>query len=153
VKKLAKECRECIWAALFVLILIALACISWAIALGGGNPYHSRDVHVFDVNGFEQASFQRGSWVYVRRYMCIDRDTLTEQAPALFDLSRHALVPLFGSQVVAKKGCSERGFGFQIPPSLPPGPYEYRNVSRYQDNLIGRDESNIYPPIKIEVLP
>lgn len=125
----------------------------WWFVLVGGNPYHPGDLHIYDQYGTESRSFKRGDWVIVRRYVCLDREILAVQSPALYDMTRRALVALPGSAVVAARGCSVRSAMFQIPASLPPGPYEYRNISRFQNNLVGRDEANAYPPTQIEVLP
>lgn len=125
----------------------------WWFALVGGNPYHPGALHIYDLAGHESYQFRRGEWVIVRRQICLDREILAEQSPALYDLTRKALVSLPGSAVVAAAGCALRSSMFQIPATLPPGPYEYRNLSRFQNNLVGRDEANSYPPMKIEVLP
>jgi len=145
--------RRHLLALICVLTIFVSTCALWWFVLVGGNPYHPGALHIYDRDGSETYQFKPGDWVVVRRQVCLDREILAEQSPALYDLTRRALVPLPGSAVVAAKGCSVRSFMFQVPATLPPGPYEYRNVSRFQNNLVGRDEANSYPPIKIEVLP
>jgi hypothetical protein len=151
-KKLLGD-RHQLFAFLSVLAMFLGTGALWWFVLVGGNPYHPGALHIYDQQGTESYQFKRGEWVIVRRQICLDRDILAEQSPALYDLTRKALVPLPRSAVVAAQGCAIRSSMFQIPNTLPPGPYEYRNVSRFQNNLVGRDEANSYPPMKIEVLP
>lgn len=136
-----------------VLAMFVGTIAAWWFVLVGGNPYHPGALRIYNQDNIETHQFRRGEWVIVRRQVCLDRDILAEQSPALYDLSRKALIALPGSSVVAVKGCSLRSAMFQVPPSIPPGRYEYRNLSRFQNNLVGRDEVNAYPPTQIEVLP
>jgi hypothetical protein len=135
----------------YAVTLIASAATLMYIALVGGNPYHAGAAAAFDQNGNARTTFHRGEWMYVRRNVCLDRDIYAEQSPSLYDLSRHATIALRGAATLAKAGCSVRSSAFEIPSTLPVGDYEYRNVSRFQNNLVGRDESNVYPPIRITV--
>ncbi|MDR5774924.1 MULTISPECIES: hypothetical protein [unclassified Caballeronia] len=131
--------------------LIVSAATFLYIALVGGNPYHAGPAAAFDEGGTPRASFHRGEWMYVRRNVCLDRDIYAEQSPSLYDVNRKAYIALRGTATLAKAGCAVRSSAFEIPATLPPGDYEYRNVSRFQNNLVGRDESNVYPPIRITV--
>ncbi|MGI4812017.1 MAG: hypothetical protein ACRYG5_06615 [Janthinobacterium lividum] len=150
-RKIFSDRREWMFIAIVVATLVGFPMASWFVVLMGGNPYHPGPVKIYDARDQETLSFRPGDWVYVKRYLCVDRDILTEQSPALFDVARKAHVPLNGSLVVAKKGCSDRTLGFEIPGAIPLGRYEYRNVTRFQDNLVGRDEWNVYPPITLEI--
>lgn len=125
----------------------------WWFVLIGGNPYHPQGVRLFNIDQHEASVFHRGDWVIVRRVVCLDREILAEYSPTLYDINRRATVPLLRSSVISPAGCSERSAMFQIPPTLPPGTYEYRNVARFQNNLVGRDEANAYPPTRLEVIP
>lgn len=136
-----------------VMTIFLSTCGLWWFVLVGGNPYHAHELRIYNRDGVETYQFRRGDWVYVRRNVCIDRDILAELSPALYDINRRALFPLPSSAVVAASGCAWRSGIFQVPADLPPGPYEYRNVARFQNNLVGRDEANSYPPTRIEVLP
>lgn len=120
-------------------------------SLVGGNPYKAEVPHVFNIENYETTHFHSGDWVIVRRPVCLERDILAVHSPALYDLQRNALIPLPSTTVIATKGCAVRSSMFRIPPNLPSGVYEYRNVSRYQNNLVGRDEASAYPPKMIEV--
>jgi hypothetical protein len=121
-------------------------------SLAGGNPYHADPPHIYSVNNVQTSRFHAGDWMIIRRRVCLDREILAEQSPALYDLQRNAIIALPGATVVAAKGCSVRSGMVQIPTNLPPGFYEYRNLSRFQNNLVGRDESNSYPPKMLEVM-
>jgi hypothetical protein len=136
---------------MYAVTLIASAAALMYIALVGGNPYHAGPAASFDKDGVRRTTFHRGEWMYVRRNVCLDRDIYAEQSPSLYDLERKAYVALRGTATLAKAGCAVRSSAFEIPPTLPVGDYEYRNVSRFQNNLVGRDESNVYPPIRITV--
>ncbi|GGD63556.1 hypothetical protein [Caballeronia grimmiae] len=143
--------KQIVIGGIYAVTLIASAAALMYIALVGGNPYHAGVVEAYDAAGVARSSFHRGEWVYVRRHVCLDRDIYAEQSPSLYDLERKAYVPLRGTATLAKAGCAVRSSAFEIPPTLPAGDYEYRNVSRFQNNLVGRDESNVYPPIRITV--
>lgn len=150
--KFLSERSHIIWPAIYNLVLFVCTCAWWWLVLVGGNPYRIGPVDVLDQGGVSRTTFHRGEWVYVKRYLCADRDILTIQSPLLYDLARGTSYPMIGAAVVIAKGCGERGASFQVPATFPLGEYEYRNVSRYQNNLIGRDEWTTYPPIRLLVI-
>jgi hypothetical protein len=141
------------FAVLSVFAMFASMAAGLFYMLVGGNPYHADPPRVFNVEGVETTRFHSGDWVIVRRRVCLDRTILAQQSPALYDQQRHAIIALPGASTVSIEGCAERSSMIQIPTNLPAGFYEYRNVSRFQNNLVGRDEFNAYPPKTIEVLP
>jgi hypothetical protein len=141
-----------VWPAIYNIVLFFCVCALWWVILVGGNPYHVGAVKVVDQSGIARVVFHRDEWIYVKRYVCSDHDSLTIQSPVLYDLTREASYPLIGAAVLIGKGCGERGITFQVPAGFPLGAYEYRNVSRYQNNLIGRDEWTTYPPIRLMIV-
>lgn len=151
-KAFVTQCKECLWAAIFVVILLVCTAASWWLVLVGTNPFHSvSTAQLYDLNGDAQTQFKRGDWVYVKRFMCVDHNILSIQSHALYDIVRHSALPLAFSSAVVQEGCSVRGYMFQIPGSLPPGVYEYRSTARFQDNLIGRDQSNTFLSVVLRV--
>jgi hypothetical protein len=141
------------WAYVFSSTLILLFVFLMYLTFRGGNPFHNNGTPaIFDKYGVEVKELHRGQWFYVRRDVCVDEDIYAEQNPSLYDLSRKSYIALLGAASTVKKGCSVRSSGFEIPSTLPPGDYEYRNTSRFQNNMVGRDESNTYPPIPIKVI-
>jgi hypothetical protein len=143
--------KQIVIGGVYSVTLIASAATLMFIALVGGNPYHAGPAAAFDAQDTPRSSFHRGEWMYVRRNVCLERDIYAEMSPALYDLKRKAYIALRGTATLARAGCAVRSSAFEIPTTLPPGDYEYRNVSRFQNNLVGRDESNVYPPIRITV--
>ncbi|WP_075357952.1 hypothetical protein [Caballeronia sordidicola] len=140
------------WWVAAIWMIVCLAGIALLVMpFVGGNVYHAAIVKLFDKNGAERYTFKQGEWVYVRRDVCADKSIFSSLSPVLFDVKRRAIIPLADYSLVVKPGCDERGAGFQIPPGLPPGPYEYRNTVRFQNNLIGRDEAQPYAPINLTV--
>lgn len=133
--------------------LIALFLILAYLTFLGGNPFKPNGAPaIFDKDGNQVTELHRGQWFYVRRSVCVTKDVYAEQNPALYDLSRRSYIALLGAGTTATEGCKVRSSGFEVPSTLPPGDYEYRNTVRFQNNLVGRDESNTYPPIPIRVV-
>mgnify|MGYP001592006196 FL=1 len=49
------------------------------------------------------------------------------------------------------RSCRETIYGFRMP-DLPAGNYTYVNAVRFQNNLVGRDETSTFPPINVRIL-
>ncbi len=137
----------------YAVTLIASAAVFMYIALVGGNPYTAGPGQAYSADGKPEMAFHQGDWMYVRRHVCLSKDIFTNQSPSLYDLDRHASIALPEAAVLSKEGCSMRSTAVHIPNDLPVGDYEYRNVARFQNNLVGRDEAAGFPPVRIRVIP
>jgi len=124
--------------------------VMWWVILIGGNPYSIRNIGAVDSLGEMQSMFRPGDVVGIRREVCSIAEVGAQFFPALKSEDGY-LFPLPGGLVLSKPGCQHTISGF-ILPDLPAGKYTYVNVVRFQNNLVGRDEYAVFPPIEIEVV-
>lgn len=136
----------------FVLAAIAIGGASWTyIMVTGGAPVSVRNIGLEDVTGRARGTFHPGEIVAVRREVCSDRGITVEFFPALRS-ETGGLLALGNGASYLRAECRETVFWFVLPEHIPQGRYQYGNIIKYQSNLIGRDEDQVYPPLELEVV-
>ncbi len=129
---------------------LLLSCIiMWWLILFGGQPFHVENIGVVSSTGMPDDRFKPGQVAGIRRRVCAEREVGIAFYPSLID-SRGFLFPLPSGMVKAGEGCRETIYGL-IVPDLPPGEYTYSSTVKYQNNLVGRDQSATFPPLRIRI--
>lgn len=142
--------RAVIGAALYLLFLfVAIIALGWLVLIGG-NPITVKNIGVVSATGYPNDKFHAGDIAGIKRQVCSDQTITVEFFPAIRD-SRGVLFPLPGGMVELSSGCHETTYGFVVP-DLPFGEYTYINAVRFQNNLVGRDETAIYPPVRVRIM-
>lgn len=130
-------------------LFVSIICLGWLILIGG-NPLTVTNVGVLSSTGFPNDRVRAWEVVGIKRELCAERQVAVQYFPSLVD-SRGFRFPLPGGMVEAQKGCHTTVYGFTVP-DLPAGEYTYANAVRYQNNLVGRDESTTFPPLRIRIM-
>lgn len=142
--------RAFLYACIYLgLLFVSIMVLGWLILIGG-NPITVTNTGVFRGTGFPMDRFHPGEIAGVRRQVCSGQRIAVQFFPALKD-SRGFLFPLPGGLVEMQAGCHETTYGFTVP-DLPEGEYVYVNTIRFQNNLVGRDETTTYPPLRVRIM-
>ena len=130
-------------------LFVSIFVLGWLVLIGG-NPIKVSNLGVFRSTGLPMERFHPGEIAGIRRQVCADHGIAVQFFPALRD-SRGFLFPLPGSLLEVQGGCHETTYGFVVP-DLPEGEYTYVNTIRFQNNLVGRDETATYPPLRVRIM-
>lgn len=130
-------------------LFVSIFVLGW-LTIVGGNPLTVINLGVFRSTGLPMERFHPGEIAGIRRQVCSKQGIAVQFFPALKD-SRGFLFPLPGSFTEIQGGCHETTYGFVVP-DLPEGEYVYVNTIRFQNNLVGRDESATYPPLRVRIM-
>lgn len=149
--QLVKNHRSAQLAAVYILSLFCgLAALGY-LSIHGGNPMTLKSEEVLGGNGSPSDVFRPGDIAGVRRQICSDKHVAVQSFPALTSAQGYRF-PLPSSFVEVEAGCQSTTYGFVVP-NLPSGVYKYDSVIRFQNNLVGRDESASYPTITLGIAP
>uniref|UniRef100_A0AAU6W1N7 Uncharacterized protein n=1 Tax=Pseudomonas phage Touem01 TaxID=3138548 RepID=A0AAU6W1N7_9VIRU len=142
--------RAMIGAGLYLgFLFVAIITLGWLMLIGG-NPLTVENVGVVSATGYPNDRVRAGDIVGVRRQLCSDRSVALQYFPSLVD-SRGFRFPLPGGMVEAASGCHNTTYGFVVP-DLPAGEYVLSSAIRFQNNLVGRDESTTFPLLRIRIM-
>lgn len=135
---------------LYLLMLFLSIVIMWAVVLIGGNPLTVMDLQLYNQNGVVQQVVNTGQNVAVKGKFCSTKSMGVEIYPFIeaSDGNRH---PLPNSMVLVQAGCFSSSYGFTVP-DVPEGNYSLRAVIKFQNNLVGRDESALTPNMMVRIL-
>ncbi len=136
-------------ACLYLAALFVSCVTMWWLVLIGGTPFVVENIATVSNTGMPTERFKAGQVAGIKRKVCSDGSVGARFYPSLVD-SRGFMFPLPGSMVQTQPGCSEITYGF-IVPDLPPGEYSYSSTITYQNNLIGRDESETFPLLRLRI--
>lgn len=139
-----------VWPAILLLGLFVAVSTWWYVVLIGGDPYDIKTIAILNKSGKEQRAFRAGELVAIKRLVCTNTRVGGESFPALINHHTGFRFTFAPSLVLRDPGCRVAIYAFTMP-DLPAGRYAYSNTIRFQNNLIGRDEYTIVPPIDIEV--
>jgi len=138
------------YAYLYLFLLFISIIVMWTLMLVGGNPFSIQGLGVYNSGQVKQAQFRPAEPVIVRGEFCSSVAMGVELYPALDD-GKGFRYPLPNSLMAVEAGCFNASYGF-IAPDIPPGRYTFRTSIKFQNNLVGRDESASTPPLTIEIL-
>jgi hypothetical protein len=141
--------RAFLGACLYLGALFVSCIIMWWLILIGGVPFKVNNLAVQSSTGLPHEIFQPGHVAGVKQSICSDYDVGLYFSPVLID-SRGYHFPLQGSLIEARKGCHDMIYGFVVP-DLPAGEYRYSSAVKYQNNLVGRDETTTFPQLRIRI--
>lgn len=139
-----------IYAYLYLFLLFISIVVMWALMLVGGNPFSIKTLGVYSSQQVKQTAFKPGEAAIVRGEFCSSASMGVELYPSLDD-GKGFRYPLPNSLMAVETGCFNAAYGF-IAPEIPPGRYTFRASIKFQNNLVGRDESAATPPLTIEIL-
>lgn len=137
------------WACLYLGLLFVSCATMWWVVLIGGNPFSITNLGTYDVRDSPTMRFRTGDVVHVRSRICSRNFVSLEYYPSL-DSDPSVHYPLFGGIIKPEDGkrCQDHTVSFVVP-MLPAGKYTFQNTYRFQNNLIGRDETGYFPPLDI----
>lgn len=138
------------WPVLYLALLAISIVAFWWIILIGGNPVEIENVGTFDRYGEARSKFRPGELVTVRRKVCSSHALGIQFFPSLISPGG-AMFALEGGFAVLQEGCRPTVYTFVVP-DVDAGTYSYVSSVKFQNNLVGRDEFSVYPPLAIEVL-
>lgn len=142
--------RALIGAGLYLgFLFVSIIVLGWLILIGG-NPIEVKNIGAVSSTGLPLEKFHTGDVAGIRRQVCTSQSVAIHFYPALKD-SRGFVFPLPIGMAEMARGCHETTYGF-IVPDLPAGEYSYINSVAFQNNLVGRDETATYPPIRIRIM-
>lgn len=131
-------------------LFVSVISLGWLILIGG-KPFTIDNLGPVNAAGFPNQEFRVGEIVGIKRRFCSDQTITLHYFPALRD-TRGFLFALPVAMVEQSSGCHDTIYGFRMP-DLPAGEYIYVNAVRFQNNLVGRDETSTFPPITVRILP
>lgn len=138
------------YAYVYLFLLFTSIIVMWSLMLVGGNPFSIRELYVYSEAGVKQKQFRAGSPVIIKGEFCSTSSMGVELYPYLeHDNGFRFTLP--NGMMAIETGCFTASHGF-IAPDIPPGKYTYRTAIKFQNNLVGRDESASTPPLTIEIL-
>lgn len=135
-----------------VLASIAICGSTWTyIMVSGSDPLTVRNIGLEDASGRPATEFMPGDIVGVRREVCSTKAMAVEFFPSLWSETGGQFSLGHGASYLERE-CAETVILFELPKQIPAGRYQYGNIVKYQSNLIGRDETAVYPPLELEVI-
>lgn len=148
--RLALRERAFLYACIYLgSLFVGLIVLGWLMIIGG-NPMRVDNVGVVSATGYPNERFHVGDVAGIKRRICSDSDVFIQSFPALVD-SRGFLFALPINMAEARTGCHDNTYGFVIP-DLPPGEYTYTNSVLFQNNLVGRNEFDTFPPLRVRIM-
>lgn len=138
------------YAYVYLLLLFVSIIVMWTLMIIGGNPFSIRDLNVYAPGGVKQTVFRKGEPVVIKGQFCSNSSMGVELYPVLDDGNGFRFTLPVGMMAI-EAGCFTASHGF-IVPDIPPGTYTYRTSIKFQNNLVGRDESASTPALLIEIL-
>jgi hypothetical protein len=142
--------RAIMGAALYLgFLFVSVIALGWLILIGG-KPFTVDNLGPVNAAGLPSQEFRVGEIVGIKRRFCSDQTISLHYFPALRD-SRGFLFALPTAMIEQPSGCRDTIYGFRMP-DLPAGHYTYVNAVRFQNNLVGRDETSTFPPINFRIL-
>ncbi len=139
------------WPVLCLCAAVSMALVVVVMLVSGSDPFTVRNLGTQDLTGQPREQFHMGEVVVIRRQVCTSREVALGFYPGLRS-AEGVLFALPSGATHFKEGCRETLYGFELPRNLLPGIYTYQNMVQYQTNWVGRDEQNVYPPLKFEVV-
>lgn len=148
--RMALRDRAFLYVSLYLAALfLSLIFLGWLMFIGG-NPLTVKNYGAVSSTGFPNDRFHSGDVAGIKRQLCSTQAVAIEIFPALRD-SRGVMFPLPSNLTESAIGCHDSIYGF-IVPDLPAGEYTYVSSIRFQNNLVGRDESATFPPIRVRIM-
>ena len=135
---------------LYLLMLFVCIVVMWAVILVGGNPLTVMDLNVYNQSGTLQTVVRSGQPAVVKGKFCSTQTMGVEIYPYIDD-GKGFRYPLPNSMMLVQSGCFSSSYAF-IVPDIPEGDYSLRAVIKFQNNLVGRDESALTPNMTVKVL-
>ncbi len=130
-------------------LFVSVIALGWLVLIGG-KPFTVENIGPVNTDGLLSREFRVGELVGIKRRFCSDQPITLHYFPALRNASGF-LFALPSTMIEQPIGCRETIYGFRMP-DLPAGNYTYVNAVRFQNNLVGRDETSTFPPINVRIL-
>lgn len=144
---LRRNNRLC-WPCLYLAALFLMLGLLGYLVFVGGSPLRVDQAGVVvNATGAPQDNFHPGELAVIRREVCSSKQQALLFYPALRS-AQGVLYPLPAGMSYFDTGCRQSGYAFAVP-MLPAGQYTFATQIAFQNNLVGRDESMIYPPLSL----